>query len=84
MRKAENAGSGDSIVVTVSRLGSEPVNVKLPNDDTATVAAALDKAGVPVPPNAELFVSGEPAESEDILENGDILIISTNKQAGRA
>lgn len=72
----------DAITVTVSRLGSAATVVTLPKGDGATVQAALEAASVSTSGRGEYFVSGERAELNDILDDKDILIIVTPKQAG--
>lgn len=79
MKKAENA-SGDLIAVAVTRLGNDPVPVQLAKG--STVKDALAKAGVATTSSTEYFVSGQRAEANDILEDGDVLALVTPKQAG--
>jgi len=69
-----------SIKVIVSRLGSEEIEVSLPVD--STVREALEKAGVPVSDRTEIFVSGVRAEMDNLLDDGDVLALTTPKQAG--
>lgn len=80
MQKAERqVPEGDTIAVTVTRFGSDPVSVRLAKG--ATVADALAAAGV-APGRAEYFVDGQRAESNDVLEDLDVLALVTPKQAG--
>lgn len=79
MEKA-NKAEGDVIAVAVSRLGSDPVPVKLAKG--GTVAAALKLAGIATTGKTEYFVDGVRADLEDILDDGDVLSIVTPKQAG--
>lgn len=72
----------DGIVVTVTRLGADPVNVDLAKG--ATVADALAKAGVTSASNSQYFVDGVRAEMNDVVEHKDILSIVTPKQAGNS
>lgn len=77
MKKQEIEGG---IVVTVTRLGADPINVDLAAG--STVADALAKAGVTSASNSQYFVDGVRAEMGDIVEHKDILSIVTPKQAG--
>ena len=77
MRTASNEAG---ISVTISRLGNEPVTVTVPVD--STVAQALAKAGITLGSREELYVAGVPAQSGDILDDGDVLQVVTPKQAG--
>jgi sulfur carrier protein ThiS len=79
MEKA-NKGTGDTIAIAVTRLGSDPVPVTLA--PKSTVKDALAKAGITTTGRAEYFVDGQRAELNDILEDGDVLAIVTPKQAG--
>lgn len=78
MEKA-NKAEGDVIAVAVTRLGSDPVAVKLKKGGTVKEALAL--AGINAG-RAEYFVDGQRAEENDILEDGDVLSLVTPKQAG--
>lgn len=70
----------DTIGVSVTRLGSDPIAVTLPKD--ATVRQALEAAGVALGANDEYFVDGIKADFDDILDDRDVLAIVTPKQAG--
>lgn len=74
-----NEGS-NTIAVTISRFGSNPVTVNVPVD--STVAQAVTAAGISVQSHEQLFVSGVQAQAGDILDNGDILSVVSPKQAG--
>lgn len=80
MEKA-NKAEGDVIAVAVTRLGADPVAVKLSKDDR-TVRKALELAGIANAGRAEYFVDGQRAELDDILDDGDVLSLVTPKQAG--
>lgn len=69
----------DTIAVAVVSFGNDPRPLTLKKG--ATVDEALAEAGIKN--NGNLFVSGERANGEDILEDGDVLSIVTPKQAGR-
>lgn len=80
MQKAENTvPAGDTIAVTVTRFGSDPVTVRLAKG--ATVADALAAAGIAAG-RGEYFVDGQRAEANDVLEDLDVLALVTPKQAG--
>lgn len=78
-KNVPQAPEGDTIAVTVTRFGSDPITVRLAKG--ATVADALAGAGVAAG-RAEYFVDGQRAESGDILEDLDVLALVTPKQAG--
>lgn len=79
-KKATTRRSVKDIIVTVSKFGDDPQNVKVPAG--ATVADVLEAAGIETSGREQTFVEGEQAEAGDVLENGDILSIVTPKQAG--
>lgn len=78
-KKAAESGA-ENIAVSVSRLGNDPIPLCLPVG--STVSDALAKAGVSSLARTEYFVSGVKADSNDILEDGDVLACVTAKQAG--
>lgn len=82
MKKATNAAAntGDTIAVSVTRLGSDPIAVRLPKG--STVSDALTAAGVTGGRNHEYFVDGQRADANDVLEDLDVLALVTPKQAG--
>ena len=80
MKKTNTAPEGETISVAVSRLGSDVIPVTLPKD--STVRDALAAAGVSTSGRTEYFVSGVRAEMDDVLEDKDVLAITTPKQAG--
>lgn len=81
MKKVTTAAAttGD-IAVSVTRLGSDPILVRLPKG--STVSDALTAAGVTAGRNLEYFVDGQRADSNDVLEDLDVLALVTPKQAG--
>jgi hypothetical protein len=80
MQKARTgATAGDTIAVAVVSFGNDPQPLTLPTG--ATVAEALTAAGITAGA-AEMFVSGERAETGDVLEAGDVLSLVSPKQAG--
>lgn len=80
MEKAKKTVEEGVIAIAVTRLGSDPVAVKLKTGGTVKEALAL--AGVSTSSRSEYFVDGQRAELEDILEDGDVLALVTPKQAG--
>lgn len=81
MQKATAATpAGDTIAVSVTRMGSDPVTVRLAVG--STVADALREAGVASGGRLEYFVDGQRAEANDVLEDLDVLALVTPKQAG--
>ena len=81
MRKQASASApiDNVMAVSVVSFGNDPIAVAIPVG--STVADALRAAGVSRGA-AQLFVSGEVAEDNDVLEAGDVLSIVTSKQAG--
>lgn len=80
MQKATATVNTENVIaVSVVSFGNDPIALALPTG--STVAEALAKAGV-VRGGHEIFVSGEVAEDNDILDPGDVLSIVTPKQAG--
>jgi putative ubiquitin-RnfH superfamily antitoxin RatB of RatAB toxin-antitoxin module len=69
-----------TIAVAVVRLGSDPLPLTMPVG--STVEEAIEKAGIDLPDNAQLFVAGVPADLDSELENKDSISIVTPKQAG--
>lgn len=70
---------GNIIAVSVVSFGNDPIALALPVG--ATVAQALAQAGI-ARSGQEVFVSGETADDNDILESGDVVSVVTPKQAG--
>lgn len=82
MQKAENTQpAGDTIAVSVTRMGNDPVTVRIPVG--GTVAQALEAANVTAGGNTQYFVDGVRAEPNDTLEDLDVLALVTPKQAGK-
>lgn len=80
MRKAQTtAPQGATIAVSVVSFGNDPIALLLPVG--ATVAQALAEARI-TRSGQQVFVSGETADDQDVLENGDVLSVVTPKQAG--
>lgn len=74
------ARSEGEISVAVSRFGQDTVMLKLAKG--TKVGDALEKEGIELESNEKIFVAGEEATRNDILEDGDVLSIVTPKQAG--
>lgn len=75
------AVAGDSITIFIARMGQDGVSVTVPKD--TTVREALSKSDVGgTTTRTEYFVSGVRADMDDVLENGDVLSLTTPKQAG--
>lgn len=72
----------DAILVKVSRIGSQVVEVSLDKD--STVQDALDAAGFDAESFNRLRIAGEAVELEDIVEDGDILTVSGGMKGGNA
>jgi len=80
MIRGTQAAEAGQMIVTVARFGAAPQNVHVA--EGSTVAQVMAEAGIVTEGREELFVEGERAETNDVLENGDILSVVTPKQAG--
>ena len=69
-----------NMVITVTRFGSNTLTVLVPVDSTVSEVLAI--AGITTSGNEQMFVEGVPANSNSVLENGDILSVVTPKQMG--
>ena len=65
----------DRILVKVARLGDKVVEVYLPDDEEATVLAALEAAGIELTADEEIRIGGQPADFFDILLEGDVITL---------
>lgn len=74
MRKSNN------ITVEVSRFGHETESYTVAKD--STVEELFEVADLSLSGRESLFVEGEEAEMDSVLEDGDILTISTPKEGG--
>ena len=78
MRRANTSDA----TVEISRAGSEAVEVEI-QDDVTTLREALEKAGVGMPSGSEtIWVRGEEATLDDILNDGDTVQIIGKKDGG--
>lgn len=78
MHAPEAPEQGDTIGVTLGRFGQNPMDLRVPTG--STVREALNLAGVNGDGN--VFVGGNPARDENILDEGDIINVVTSKQGG--
>ncbi len=78
VRTAENTSS-DSIEVQIARMGEAVETFILPKD--ATVKDALNTAGISL--ETRVKVDGAEVNAEDILDDGDRLVISAKVSGGR-
>lgn len=65
----------NSINVTIQRLGESDITLNLPVD--STVAEALEEANLPVGIGCRVWTMT--ANSDDILDDGDVLVVATKK-----
>lgn len=79
VRKVTKAKS-KKILVAVSRFGNDPLAVEIA--EGATVEEVLDKAGIEVESNQQIFNAGEQVDMEDEVESGDVISIVSPKAAG--
>jgi len=68
------------ITVAIARFTESPVEITLPK--SASVQDALDKAKKTLGSSETMWVNGEEAETQDELENGDLLQIVSSKSGG--
>ncbi len=68
------------ITVQIGRFGSTPVTVHV--DEDSTVEEALSAAGISPRSTETIWVDGDKANLNDIVEDGDTINIVTPKQAG--
>jgi sulfur carrier protein ThiS len=71
--------TSQSIKIEVSKLGEETKTITLPKD--STVGTALESAGYP--DNASAKISGEPVESDAVLEDGDEIFVGSAVKGGQ-
>lgn len=71
MRTQETA----TINVEIQKLGEPTIRLTLPED--STVAEALSRAELSA--NADVRIAGEIAKPENLLDDGDILVVATAK-----
>lgn len=70
-----NGTYSSTISVEVQKLGEPTIHLTLAED--STVAEALSQAGLSN--NAEVRVGGQLARPENLLDDGDILVVATQK-----
>lgn len=82
MQKQTNnsAAMSKSMNVTIVRFGYPATNVTVPVG--STVSDVVRAGNLQLEGNEDMFVEGVRAESNDILEAGDMLSVVTPKQAG--
>lgn len=64
-----------TIRVEIQKLGEPTIHLELAED--STVADALSQAGLSV--NSDVRVAGEIAKPENLLDDGDVLVVATAK-----
>lgn len=69
------------INVIVGRFGVEPQNVEV--SAGATVQDVLDEVGLSLSRSEKVWVGGEKAVVQDVVEEGDILNVVGSKEGGR-
>ena len=80
-RNTENNNS-NTISVTVAVLGNQTYVIDLPVD--STVGDAFDKAGYNLSSNEFAMVEGESAEMSDVLDDKDVITVTSHKTGGNA
>lgn len=73
--RAENVFSTPTIRVEIQKLGEPTIHLELAED--STVADALRQAGLST--NSDVRVAGEIARPENLLDDGDVLVVATAK-----
>lgn len=79
MRNPESTPQGATITITIGRFGQTPMELQVPVD--STVEHALGLANVTAS-NGNIFVGGQPARLDNILDDGDVVNVTTSKQGG--
>lgn len=74
------SASATGVKVFVSRFGHDPVTVEIEKD--STVESVLEKAEIELTGREEVFILGEKAGMEDLVDDKDVLSVVTPKQAG--
>lgn len=73
-------GPEDTIKISIGKFGSDPKEVTIPAD--STVEDALEAAGISLSSTEKVWVNGERANANDILDDNDTVNIVTPKEAG--
>ena len=68
--------------VTVVRFGGRPVPVEFDEDDELTVEEAVEQAGFTIKERDHVTVNGDEAELDNIVEDGDQIVLSSRMQGG--
>lgn len=80
MRNPEqNESNEDSIKVTIGRFGSTPQEFTLPKD--TSVGSALETAEITFD-EGHVFVNGQRANQDNLLDDNDVVNVTTSKQGG--
>lgn len=69
------------ITVVLMRFGSDPEKIDVPVN--ATIADALEEANMTLNTNERVWVNGERATKQDVLEEDDNIAIVSPKEAGK-
>ena len=62
------------------RFGSDPEKVEVPED--STVAEVLEEVNMTLNSNEKIWINGERATRQDIVENNDNIAVVSPKEAG--
>lgn len=68
------------INVIIMRFGSDPEKVEVPED--STVAEVLEEVNMTLNSNEKIWINGERATRQDIVENNDNIAVVSPKEAG--
>jgi sulfur carrier protein ThiS len=79
MRKVTS--SEGAVKVLIGRFNEDPAEVTL--DEDGTLQDALEALDISLSPTESAWVNGQEASSDDILEDGDRVIIVGKKEGGR-
>ena len=69
------------INVVIMRFGSDPEKIEIAKD--STVEDALEEVDITLNKSEKIWVNGEKALKQDILQDGDNIAIVSPKEAGR-
>ena len=69
------------INVVIMRFGSDPEKIEIAKD--STVEDALEEVDITLNKSEKIWVNGEKALKQDILQDGDNVAVVSPKEAGR-
>ncbi len=70
----------DRITVVIMRFGSDPEKIEIAQG--STVEDAMKEVGISLKSTEKIWVNGEKALKQDILQDGDNIAVISPKEAG--